>query len=324
MKRYLSIWFPNLLCDYLAFKKPELKGTVYVFTRSERGRIMISAASREAENQGIFANMVLADAKAVVPDILAFDDQEGFAKKLLTRIAKWGIRFSPFVAIQEPDGIILDSYGCSHLWGGEEGYLKHILDKLTESGYGCRGSISDTIGTSWAIARFGKKAPIIAPAQQYNAILNLPPVALRVEEATYQKLHKLGLDKIGKFIQMPRSVLRRRFGNDFILRLGQILGTEEETITPVIVVAPYEERLPCLEPIRTKPAIEIAIEKLLESLCARLATEGLGIRSAELRGYRLDGQMTQTRIGTNRSTHEVKHLFKLFELKIALIEPALG
>lgn len=324
MKRMVSIWFPNLLSDWLATRKPELTGKVYVFTKPERGRIIVTATSREAEKQGIFIGNVLADAKAIVPDIQCFDDQVNLNKKLLIRICKWAIRYSPFVAIDLPDGIMLDSSGCSHLWGDEATYLKHILGKLTESGYQCNGSISDTIGASWAIARFGKKSPIILPNEQYNALLNLPPIALRLEQIIYQRLHKLGLDKIGKFIQMPRSVLRRRFGEEMLLKLGQALGTEEETIKPMIIVPPYEERLPCLEPVRTKPAIEIAIERLLEKLCTRLANDGLGIRSAILKGYRLDGKITETVIGTNQPSHHIKHLLQLFELKIAQIEPALG
>lgn len=324
MSRYLSIYFTNLLCDYLAIRKPELSGKVYVFTLSKANRIMVTAASREAEKQGVFATMALADAKAIVPDILAFDDKIDFNKKLLIRIAKWAVRYSPTVAIDLPDGIILDSSGCSHLLGGEEKYLETIINKLTESGYHCRGAISDTIGTSWAIARMGRKSPIITSGQQYNAILNLPPVALRLKQHIIQRLHKLGFDRVGKFIQLPASMLRRRFGQEMLLRLGQALGTEEETITPIVIKAPFEERLFCLEPIRTKPAIEIAIEKLLEALCLRLSNEGLGLRSAELRGYRLDGRVTQTIIGTNQSTHNVPHLAKLFELKISQIEPDLG
>ncbi|RYG15029.1 MAG: DNA polymerase Y family protein [Chitinophagaceae bacterium] len=324
MKRYVALWFPNLLTDWLATKKPELKDQVYVFTLPERGRIKITAASSAAEKQGIYAGTILADAKAIVPNIMCFDDEINLAKKLLTRIAKWAIRYSPIVGIDQPDGIVLDSSGCSHLWGGEERYLATMISKLNESGYHCRGALSDTIGTSWAISRFGKKSPIVPLNEQYNALLNLPPAALRLEDSNLQRLHKLGLNKIGKFIQMPRSVLRRRFGEELLIRLGQSLGTEEETIKPIVNVPPYEERIYCLEPIRTKPAIEIAIEKLLEVLCKRLANEGLGIRSAELKGYRLDGRVTEIKIGTNQSTHKIPHLAKLFELKIAQIEPALG
>ncbi|RZJ14781.1 MAG: DNA polymerase Y family protein, partial [Acinetobacter sp.] len=202
MKRYVVIGFPNLLTDWLATRKPELKEQVFVFTANVRGRIMITAASKAAETQGIFADTALADAKAIVPEVQVFDDQLGLAQKLLTRIGKWAIRFTPIVAIDLPNGLILDASGCTHLWGGENEYLQTILNRLRESGYHCRAAIADTIGAAWAIAKYGKFSPIIASNQQYNAILNLPPSALRLDNLIIQRLHKLGLNQIGKFIQM--------------------------------------------------------------------------------------------------------------------------
>jgi len=123
---------------------------------------------------------------------------------------------------------------------------------------------------------------------------------------------------------MPRSVLRRRFGEGLLLRLAQALGQEDEVIIPLLPVQPYEERLPCLEPIRTAVGIEIAIQRLLETLCKRLQQEGKGLRTAILKGYRVDGKLEQVQIGTNSATYNTRHLFKLFELQIAKIEPALG
>ena len=48
------------------------------------------------------------------------------------------------------------------------------------------------------------------------------------------------------------------------------------------------------------------------------------MRTAILTGYRVDGKVEKVSIGTNRATHHAEHLFKLFALKIANIEPALG
>ena len=84
---------------------------------------------------------------------------------------------------------------------------------------------------------------------------------------TIERLHKLGLRQVKDFISMPRSALRRRFGNLIITRLNQALGLEEEIIQPVQLVVPYQERLPCLEPIVTATGIEIALQRLLEALC---------------------------------------------------------
>ena len=89
-------------------------------------------------------------------------------------------------------------------------------------------------------------------------------------------------------------------------------------------VEPYQERLPCLEPISTATGIEIALQQLIDTLCARLQKEQKGIRKAEFKGYRIDGKTVSISIGTHRASSNPKHLFKLFELKIELIEPDLG
>src|SRR4029078_11404406 len=135
---------------------------------------------------------------------------------------------------------------------------------------------------------------------------------------------KLGLRQIRSILSMPRSVLRRRFGNHLLMRLDQALGRQEEIIQPVQRVEPYSERLPCLEPIVTATGIELALKKLLELLCKRLQQEGKGIRKLIFRGYRIAGNIQAIDIGTNRASSNVNHLFKLFEIKISSIEPALG
>ena len=123
---------------------------------------------------------------------------------------------------------------------------------------------------------------------------------------------------------MPRSALRRRFGSALLQRLDQALGHEEEMIIPVQPIEPYQERLPCLEPIVTATGIEIALQRLLDTLCHRLQQEEKGLRSASFKGYRVDGKIEEIDIGTNRPSYNSKHLFKLFEIKIETIEPALG
>ncbi len=157
-----------------------------------------------------------------------------------------------------------------------------------------------------------------------EALLSLPPSALRLEMNVADRLHKLGLHQIRNFISMPRSALRRRFGREFILKLDQALGNEEEAIIPVEPIEPWRERLPCLEPIVTATGIEIALQLLLDTICQRLQQEGMGIRKAVFTGFRTDGKMEKIEIGTHRATLNAKHLYKLFEDKISTIEPAPG
>ncbi len=320
----MVIWFRHLTTDWLTLRQPELKQVPFVFSALERNRMTITAVNPPAEAQGIYPGMPAADAKAITTNLQILDHIPGKEARLLRQLGLWCIRYTPIAAIDLPNGLILDITGCTHLWGGERAYLKEIVTKLRASGYDARAAIADTIGAAWAIARFGKTTPITECGMQTQALLNFPPAALRLEPLTLEKLNKLGFGSIKSFLQIPRSVLRRRFGDGFLLRLGQALGLEDEIITPLVPPIPYTERLPCLEPIKTAKGIEIAIGQLLEGLCTRLRSEGKGVRKAVLKCYRVDGKMVQVGIGTNGGSCNAAHLFRLFELQISKIEPALG
>jgi protein ImuB len=322
-RRILSIWFPFLLTDWMTIRRPELKETAVVCAGASHGRMMVIAANHIANRLGIRTGMPLADARALVHELEVFDEKLGRKEKLLEGLARWAIRYTP-LSSTDGDGILLDISGCSHLWGGEEAYLKDIICRLHSSGYAVKAAIADTIGAAWAFSRYGKGREIVQHHQQYTALLSLPPSALRIPAEVNEKLHKLGLNKIERFIKMPRSVLRRRFGEILLQRISQAMGDESDAFTPVDSIPEFEERLPCLEPIRTATAIEIAIQKLLKKLCQKLKSEGLGIRKAILKGYRIDGQIITSAIGTNRPSDDPSHLLKLFALNISSIAPGMG
>lgn len=268
--------------------------------------------------------MVLADARAIIPQLEVQDDKLDLIERLLKRLAEWCIRFTPIVAIDPPDGLLLDVSGCSHLWGGDVPYVADIARKLKSRGYDVRVAIADTIGAAWAIARFGKGPLVIPNGSHIEALLTLPPESLRLDNESIMRLHKLGLHQIRQFINIPRPSLRRRFGQDFLQRLDQAIGQAIETIEPVLPVEPYQERLPCLEPIVTATGIAIALRELLTILCLRLQQEQKGLRTANFKCYRVDGKTERISITTSRPSHHVNHLFRLFDIKLSTIEPALG
>ena len=324
MKRFVAIWFPYLKTDWFSIRQPHLRNIPFVLVIPDHGRKLISAANEKANAQSIFPEMVAADAKAIFPNLEVINDNKDLPERLLKRIAEWCIRFSPSVAINGEEGLFLDATGCTHLWGGDTIYINEIYDRFKKYGYSVRVAIADTIGTAWALSRFGKENLIVESRKQSTALLSLPTAALRLDVDTVERLDKLGLRLVKDFIAMPRAALRRRFGDQIIKRINQALGLEEEFIHPVHPPVPYEERLCCLEPIVNANGIEIALQSLLDNLCKRLKQEGKGIRTAILKCYRIDGKTEQIEIGTIRASHHVEHLFRLFELKIDSIEPGFG
>lgn len=323
MGRYLSIWLPQPVVDRAVQLRPELKDVPFVLATPLRGRMVVQSASVAAMQQGIKPGMVVADARAVLPALQVYPEKEGRQQQLLTRLALWCLRYTPVAAI-DPDGLLLDISGCAHLWGGEQAYLQDIMNRLRAEGYTVKAAIAGTIGAAWAVARYGSGFEIVPPGGQLDALLAFPPAALRLETGILERMFKLGLYKTGNFVNMPRTVLRRRFGQQLLQRIDQALGQAIETLTPVLPPMHFRERLPCLDPIRTRTGIDIALRKLLEQLCLKLLQEGKGLRSAVFKGYRIDGITEQVEIGTSRAVRHVAHLYRLFEQKIATITPALG
>lgn len=323
-KRFVSIWFPHLKTDWFTLRQPELKNIPFVLRAPFHGRMMITAANICAEQNSIHAGMVLADARAILPDLEVADDIGDLEIRLLKKLATWCIRFTPFTCVDLPDGILLDASGCAHLWGGEINYINDITKKLNDRGYDVNIAMSDTIGLSWGLARYAGGSLVVKSEDHIDCLMNLPPEALRVDESSIERLHKLGLHKVGQFIRIPRKSLRRRFGKEFISQLDKAIGSEIEVIEPIHPPEPFSERLPCMEPIVTAIGIEIALKELLEKLCLRLQQDQKGIRNVILRCFRVDGKTEEVSIATSRPSHHVDHLFKLLSVKLSGIEPALG
>lgn len=324
MSRFLSIWLPYLITDRAIQLRPELKDAVFVLALPERGRMLVKAASPAAVSKGIRTGMVVADARAVMPGLKVYNYKENVEERLLCELAEWAIRFTPVAAIDLPDGLLLDISGCAHLWGGEAPYLNDILKRLSEKGFVAKAAIADTVGVAWAVARFEKRESIIASGNLKKALSNVAPAGLRLEQTMLDRMHKLGFYTIGSFIDMPRTVLRRRFGQFTLKRISQALGEVPEPLLSVQPSTVFQARLPCLEPLRTRTAIDIALKTVLEQLSLQLLKEVKGLRKAEFKSYRLDGIVQQIEIGTNRPVRNVAHLLKLFEQKIGTIKPGLG
>lgn len=323
-KRFMSIWFRYLLTDWKTVRQPSLKGVPLAFTRPDHGRMLVCTQNLEAVNYGVRQDMTAADAKVIAPGLVLFEDKPGHHLKLLRHFAEWLLRYTPLVMLDPPDGLLLDVTGCTHLKGGETEFVKELVGRLKSLGYTVRPGMADTIGCAWAVAHQAETGLIVPAGGQRNALVGLSPASLRITGELPVKLNQLGFYTVGDFIHMPRSVLRRRFGNDLVLRLYQALGQEPEFLLPLAEPVPYSERYPMLEPIRTREAIEYHAYALIDTLCKRLYGEGLGLRSATLTYLRIDGKSGQLVIGTNHPSQRTEHVFKMFQQKFEQIEPALG
>ncbi|MBB5441203.1 hypothetical protein HDC92_004910 [Pedobacter sp. AK017] len=118
-KRFVSIWFRQLLANWQLIRRPELAEVPFVFAAPDHGRMMITAVNPLAAASGVEPGMRAADAKAICPGLEVLDDKPGRPRNLLRGLGEWCVRYSPIVAIDEfgMDGLLMDVSGCSpRIW----------------------------------------------------------------------------------------------------------------------------------------------------------------------------------------------------------------
>src|SRR5215213_4464592 len=114
-KRFVAIWFRYLKTDWYTRRIPGLGQVAFALAMPDHGRMVIVAVNPVAEQKGIYPGMAVADARAIFPGVQVLDDKPEHAERILNGLAEWCIRYTPSVAVDLPEGLILDATGCAHL-----------------------------------------------------------------------------------------------------------------------------------------------------------------------------------------------------------------
>ena len=326
--RYLSVWMPRFTCDWLDRQQPGLRLRPLAVTAREKGGLVVTGCNMAALRLGVRAGMKLADAHALEPGLITRDDDSERDRRVLDALAGWCERFTPFAAIDPPGGLFLDITGCAHLFGGEQALLQRLLRRLQQIGYETYAAIADTPGAAWAVARYAatpvRAGLVVASGTQREALAALPVAALRLSGEHETTLQRLGLRRIGDLYPLPRAALTKRFGGALLLRLNQALGSVPEPISPRRPAPEHTAKELFAEPISTREAIAASTSRLAQTLCDSLQETGRGVRLAELRWWRVDGEVGQLAIGTSAPCRAARHLLRLLDERLDGIDPGFG
>jgi len=271
--------------------------------------------------------MTLADARALAPGLKTAPADISADAEGLAMLARWCGRYSPWTAPDGVDGVIVESSGCDHLFGGEAELLADLTGRLTRARVTVRAGLADTPAAAWALARFGgdAQADRIAPAG--GGMVKLAPLtiaALRLEQETIEGLTRLGVKRIGDLYRMPRQSLGRRFGTEALRRLDKALGRIGDPISPMLPSPEFRVRLDFGEPIGKREDIAIAAERLIERLSRWLTQERRGAHRLDLAAYLADGGVSAISVTCARAMRDAAHWLRLFEEKLDHIDAGFG
>lgn len=315
----LSLWLNRFSTDRIARARETSLPRVVAGKRGNAD--VLVAVNEAAEDLGLVPSLGLAQARAMHPviDVVPEDAQADAA--LLERIADWCLRYTPLVACDGRDGLLLDIGGCAQLYGGEDQLVADLSARLETAGFSFSIAIAGTIGAAWACARFG--VPGRHASGEERALLTpLPLAALRIAPETAASLARVGLKRIGDIMDMPRAPLTARFGVDLMRQLDRALGQEHEPLTPHLPVAPYVAEQRFAEPIAREEDVLAITERLAARLVLALERRGDGARRIELMLFRTDGDVRRIAAGTSRPLRDPEEIRALFVERLAALADA--
>ncbi|MBB4389898.1 protein ImuB [Rhizobium leguminosarum] len=327
MPRVVSIFFPDLPTDRIRRADPSIpvEQPIAVISKSGSKR-WVSAADPAARKAGVHVGMPAAKAQALFQGLRMIDADLAADAAALERITMWALsQYSPIVAIDPPDGIVMDTEGADHLQGGEERMLTSIANRFRAKGLTARVAIAETWGAANACARAISRETVIVPrGETVRAVEKLPLSLLRLPEKIVGDLRTLGFKAIGELANTPRAPLTLRFGPEVGRRLDQMFGRTPEPIDPIRTAELVEVSRAFAEPIGAAETINKYVARLVVQLVDELQRRGLGVRRADLIVEKVDGTRQAIRAGTAKPARDVAWLTKLFRDRTEKIEPGFG
>lgn len=328
MARVVSLFLPRWPTDRLRRSAgaavPPVDRPLVLAGRAGSRRV-VAALDATAAGLGLARGMVLAKAQALVPGLTIAEADPRGDGEALERLAVWALRFSPVVAADSPDGLVIDATGATHLHGGEAAMLAEMVRRFAATGIEARAAIAATRGLAHAAARFSER-PTTRLAEEVTeaALRRLPIAALRLDRTVVDGLAGLGFERIGDVLDRPRAPLVLRFGPELGRRLDQALGRAADPIEPVRPPDLVEARRVFGEPIGAAETIARHTQALTATLVEALEARDLGARRLDLFLTRVDNTLQTIRVGLARPSRDGARLARLLRDRIETIDPGFG
>ncbi|MCA3510022.1 MAG: DNA polymerase Y family protein [Rhodobacter sp.] len=203
-RRILSLWFPRLAAERYLRRLGDALPRPFAVTGDRNGAQVIVSLDAGAERAGLRPGQPLRDATAMCPDLLTRPANPLAEAAFLTVLRRWAGKFSPWVAEEPPDSLLIDLTGCAHLFGGEAALLAQVELDCADLGLTMRAGIADTPGAAWALARFAGNG--ISPSRSGDDIMQ-EARATRSRAAKRRAWDRSGLPPAQPFHPVPQGVI---------------------------------------------------------------------------------------------------------------------
>ena len=262
--------------------EPSLREEAIAVVEGNGGNAHVVAATRRARKKGILPAMTLAQARSIMPKLIARSrdaECERTAQEALIEVAE---SFSPRIEDAGNGMVFIDIDGMERHYASEEELAKAAILAADGVGLPARVGIAASKLAARVAAELPKSPVIVAPGEEATFLAPLPLARLSPEIEASTMLHRFGLTSIGDLARLPESDIASRLGE-----IGRELhwaarGIDPRPLTPRALPPEFREGMEVEWPlVALEPFLFIA-SAALDRLTKRMELQGFACKRIEM------------------------------------------
>lgn len=228
-------------------------------------------------------------------------------------------RFTPLVAVEPPNELLLEVRASLKLFGGIRALIAQVDAHLRACGMTPVMAMSRTPASALWFARASASQRVVAPKDLTTALGALPLHVLHWPPEVRERLRRFGVTQIGDLMRLPRAGLARRIGHERLKELDQAQGRQADLRRTHEPPLRYHDRVILDFEIETTHLAETLIARRFEHLGRFLTRRTAAIRALTITLFHRDLPATPVRVGLATATADLRHLEKLLHETLSSI-----
>ncbi len=325
---FACIFVPNLPVAAVFRADPELRALAVAIFEGKPPLEKVFAVNESAGRAGIAPGMTKAQAElcselTLRPRSLL---QEAAAHAALLDCAQ---SFSPYVEDAAPDTALLDLEGMESLFGALPEIAHAMSHRATGLGLEANVAVASNPDAAVLAARGFPGVTVIPPGKEVESLGSLLVEVLFVDWTAGEErgkksagllatLERWGIRNLRALAALPEIALSERLGQEG-LRLRQLArGAASRTLVPVEAPAVFEEAVELEYPVVLLEPLAFLLNRLLEQICARLASRALNTQE-----LRLTLELANFSSFNEKSTIKNRQFCRTLHLPLPMLDPKL-
>ncbi|HSA92904.1 MAG TPA: DNA polymerase Y family protein [Terriglobales bacterium] len=311
---FACLYVPDFPVAAVARGEPELRSRPAAVLEGAPPLFTVTAANEKARAAGVTAGMNELEARARCAELACrrrSPEQEEAARAALLDCA---CSFSPRVEATAAEAVVLDISGLERLFGPPASLAHRLAGRARELGLRARVAVAANPDAALDAARGFPGVTVISEGQEAERLGGLPLEVLAPPPDILETLERWGIRTLRALAALPEVSVVERLGQPGLHLQKLARGAVSRPLVPAEPALRFEETLDLESPLTLLEPLAFVLSRLLEQLCARLATRTLATNELRLR-CELEGM---DELSDGRHLHE-----RTLRLPIPMLDPGL-